>query len=431
VHRVRKSAMSTSGKKKSSKRKADGSNNSRDKFGHKNKKYDCGGSRDSNGNLLNSQVSLPPSSSASRNSSVMDLTQDPNTDNRQIRRGAKHNLAKPIFVATSESQTIIEFTKKLNLEKTPYFKKSLENTQVICQSLKDKKVVIEALNKSNYQHYTFTETAEKPKIFALKRYDLFSSQEMLARLQENGIAASKVSFLVKTRNPIYLVHFSKDSEMNVNILNDRHRHIDNQLITWDRFDRRRKRLTQCHKCQRFGHAASNCGYDYRCVKCDQQHLPGQCLRKSKEAEGTPKCVNCSGNHPANHIECPTHKEYNSKVDSKRNIRQNITRHVSETRPQHQIQHSGLEASLRNPAPFSTNPALQAHSQRPSFANIVSGGQNGNSSSMFNLISEFNAIPKISETMQKFANLVNALKACPDTNQHLSIIIQHTLLQNVN
>lgn len=52
-----------------------------------------------------------------------------------------------------------------------------------------------------------------------------------------------------------------------------------------RFRKNRGReIVQCFNCQRFGHVASNCGMQFRCVKCSQSHVPGECLIPPKEEE---------------------------------------------------------------------------------------------------------------------------------------------------
>ena len=66
----------------------------------------------------------------------------------------------------------------------------------------------------------------------------------------------------------------------------------------------------CRKCQLFGHAASNCGMNYRCVKCAHEHGPGNC---PLEDDQPATCVNCNQNHPASYRKCPKYVEYLSRI----------------------------------------------------------------------------------------------------------------------
>ena len=55
----------------------------------------------------------------------------------------------------------------------------------------------------------------------------------------------------------------------------------------------------CYQCQVFGHHENRCGRQAICVNCNMpEHCPvGQCQIPAK-------CVNCSGEHPANSKQCP-------------------------------------------------------------------------------------------------------------------------------
>lgn len=88
--------------------------------------------------------------------------------------------------------------------------------------------------------------------------------------------------------------------------------LAHQAVKWEYF--RRSSVFQCHNCQRFGHTSRHCGFEYRCVKCDTSHKPGECPRTKdptvKEAS-RPHCVNCGERgkgHTANFRGCPVLRE---------------------------------------------------------------------------------------------------------------------------
>lgn len=54
----------------------------------------------------------------------------------------------------------------------------------------------------------------------------------------------------------------------------------------------------------------------RCVKCTENHLPGQCKLNSADNTVKPKCINCKGEHAANNAtECPHFKR---AIENKKN-----------------------------------------------------------------------------------------------------------------
>ncbi|GBP93001.1 Nucleic-acid-binding protein from transposon X-element [Eumeta japonica] len=60
---------------------------------------------------------------------------------------------------------------------------------------------------------------------------------------------------------------------------------------------------QCHRCQKYGHAAANCHADPRCVKCLVPHWTKECPL-TRESQEKPSCVNCGQQHTANYRGCP-------------------------------------------------------------------------------------------------------------------------------
>ncbi|GBP88724.1 Nucleic-acid-binding protein from transposon X-element [Eumeta japonica] len=61
--------------------------------------------------------------------------------------------------------------------------------------------------------------------------------------------------------------------------------------------------SQCHRCQRYGHASANCYVQPRYVKCLVPHWTSECSR-SKDLGDKPACVNCGQEHTANYGGCP-------------------------------------------------------------------------------------------------------------------------------
>lgn len=147
--------------------------------------------------------------------------------------------------------------------------------------------------------------------------------------------------------------------------------ILHQVISWETPKRKDKEI-QCHRCQRWGHTARNCNSKYNCVKCDQEHLPGECLRVRTE-NSDPYCVNCGeGGHPANWKGCPTFKKYlkyrQEKIQSAREQRAAVSNKVNNVKRvvnMSQISPGTTFANLFQP---SFNQAKSNHSSKPSIVN---------------------------------------------------------------
>lgn len=77
-------------------------------------------------------------------------------------------------------------------------------------------------------------------------------------------------------------------------------------------------VLQCKRCQRINHSATYCTYPYRCVKCIDNHEPGQCKLNAPGNTYKPKCCNCGGEHAASSYDCKVLREaINNKTERKK------------------------------------------------------------------------------------------------------------------
>jgi hypothetical protein len=388
-------------------------------------------------------------SRGSRSSSVSSLASGASMKSVVVTHNPKDNIqsndpakVKPVYVESGliGLRNVFQHVKWNN--GTPLLKiSSRTRTQVTCNSASDKELLTKTLTDKAYQHFTFTERNKKDPMFILKGFPYTPCEELCAILKADSLEAKKVTFLHDfAEYPIYIVHFEKN--VNLGWLSNV-RAVDHVIVSWERFDRRSKRLTQCFKCQRFGHTSSNCGMKFRCVKCREDHLPKECLRKrpakGEPDEGKPACVNCGGEHPANSSTCEAYVKYSEVVNRRRNHNQRVAAsHVS-----HRLHQSAAWASPGQAASFfkaqsQSPPANVSHSMRPSQPTNVSSTMSGNPSDSQNrnglsdfshLASRLNAIPDIQETFSLFENLVTQLEKAPSQSHRLSILVKFGISNN--
>jgi len=106
-------------------------------------------------------------------------------------------------------------------------------------------------------------------------------------------------------------------------LNQQAKYICSTKITWEYYINKR-RITQCRRCQGWGHATVNCYAEPACLKCAEGHLTQDC-NKSKDVPA--KCVNCGEDHPANATICQEYQKRlkNIELRNKTQLDKNTTK----------------------------------------------------------------------------------------------------------
>lgn len=407
--------------------------------GNKNKKYNIPSNStvDPTGNLVvppakhNNQRSASTSSMTSvKSASTTSAGQRPNLNQDTTK-------AKPVFVESSY-QILNNILINVQFSAKPTLKiMSSQKTKVMCGNVADKSKLVAKLKSQQISYFTFSEPDQKPSIYVLKDHFYTTCDELLKSLTDAQIPAQKVTFLIDNKNyPSYLVHFER-LKVNIHILQHNHKAINNLIVKWERFDRARKRLTQCRNCQRYGHSATNCGEKYRCVKCLNEHLPGQCERKSKDDEGSPKCVNCKKEHAANSRECEEFKKYSDKVQRHRQNRlQTANTFVSSPTAA-----NSASPYLAVPSGSSSFPPLPQINP-PKFSRIVSSLPNGSQkiytqprsfsvADFGQLQSRLTAIPGIAQTFMRFNEMISELESAESESTRLSVMLKYLLPDNAN
>lgn len=182
------------------------------------------------------------------------------------------------------------------------------NRMILCTELmEDHQTVMEELKKSNFQFHSYTKPEEKPKSLVVKGIppNVLTS-EITADLTNKGFTVSSVTQItqpaIEDKNlperklPVFHVKFAPST--NVSDVYKVKR-LCYCVVSWGKFNKP-KRITQCYKCQSFGHVSANCYKKPKCVKCAGEHNTKECPQKENPVL---RCANCGENHVASHRKC--------------------------------------------------------------------------------------------------------------------------------
>lgn len=191
------------------------------------------------------------------------------------------------------------------------FKILKEGYIVTLESLDDHSSMKDFLAKQKLPFYTYTTSDKKPLRLVVKGvHHSYTPEEItddLATKNVNVLSVQPMFAKGKAKMDMFIVNFEQGT--NTTELTKKIKYICNQCVSWHKFIKKDVG-TQCRKCQRFGHAASNCGLEYRCVKCPHRHAPGDC---PLEDDQPATCVNCNNDHPASYKKCPVYLKYADKL----------------------------------------------------------------------------------------------------------------------
>lgn len=205
---------------------------------------------------------------------------------------------------------------------------SPRDTFIRTTSKADHTAVVELLSKSDVEGHSFTPMDERKTTLLLRNAcSSFTAQDI-----EEGIREYDIDVRVHSIEP-FTTDTSRRSNQSLGIwritLNPgsdvgallAKKYIG--FLSGIRYERMRSNgPTQCRNCQQFGHSASNCFRNFRCVKCQLTHKPGECPTDIAAAtpRPAPACVNCGQiGHPANFRGCAHYKQLYQRMEDRKRL----------------------------------------------------------------------------------------------------------------
>lgn len=193
------------------------------------------------------------------------------------------------------------------------------------------------------EFFTYTNRDEKPITYLIKgihhSHQPFEIKDELEQLypEQSGNIINITAFSTAKSNTenkklnMFLIQFKNGTNMRDFVQCTGLLH---QKISWEPI-KKTNSITQCKRCQRLGHTASNCHLNYRCVKCpmEPEHSYGECpiTRTDDNNREQLYCINCRKyGHPATFRGCETYMKIKLKIQQQARERQqqNIIRQQS-------------------------------------------------------------------------------------------------------
>lgn len=275
---------------------------------------------------------------------------------------------------------------------------------------------------NNIEHHTYTLKGEKTHAFVLRGLEGDVTEEEVEVALKNYLQTQivKVYKMKNTRSPLFLV-----TTKNTCTLKQMNAEIRTVLYTKIRWERRinMKKMIQCHRCQMWGHATSNCYSTTKCAKCAGNHWTSEC---NETPDNAPKCINCNGDHYAYDIKCPTYEEKIEQINAKKQP----VMPKQQTNKQFNVQNKAEFPNIRyRPAPVPhTNPWKTQPSGIERTSEAAHGSQQVNSKRLMTPIDpphgNTNPFASNKDTVTQFSELkdeINKLNSLVDISKMIQAI----------
>ena len=283
----------------------------------------------------------------------------------------------------------------------------------------------------NIEFHTYTSGADKTHAFVLRGMQGNPPcSEIREHLEENQGITIKQIYQMKTKfKPLYLIITDKDTTLKD--LQNKVKYVMYTKVEWE-LRKNEREITQCRRCQAWGHAASNCYRQPKCMKCAGDHLTFNC---SKPENAPVRCINCNGNHTSSNLECEVYKFRLKQIRDQKNKETNAiaTKYVDAPLPENVWDKRMGQQTQTSTQPLQdphaeVTPTRQVQIQRSaSTQRPVNTDQGmvaaGNTNEFHQLIREFNILNNkinIKNMLAAIKQLNNIIKDIEDPIEMISV-----------
>lgn len=220
-----------------------------------------------------------------------------------------------------------EMEAKINtvVERKQYITKTLiaDNTVKIISDTPDTyRKIIKLMRDNNVIHHTYQPKDERAYRIVIKYlHHTTDIDEIKTELAANGHTVRNVMNCKSriTKEPLNLFFVDLEPANNNKDIY-KLKNLQNRAILVEP-PKKTKGITQCMRCQQYGHSRSYCNRPYVCVKCGGSHNTTTCT-KSKDVPA--RCALCDGPHPANYKGCAFYHNLtrSNNTNNRMNIQQN-------------------------------------------------------------------------------------------------------------
>ncbi|KAK5641707.1 hypothetical protein RI129_010254 [Pyrocoelia pectoralis] len=183
--------------------------------------------------------------------------------------------------------------------------------------------LIHFMQENKIVHHTYQPKEERAYRVVIKHLHYTTITESIKEeLSKGGHQVRNITNARKriTKEPLNLFFVDLEpAESNKNVY--KIQKIQNQIVTIEP-PKITKGISQCMRCQQYGHTKAYCTRPYVCVKCGGTHSTNNC---TKTRDTPARCALCNGPHPASYKGCEFYQgllKKSNNVNNRLNIQHN-------------------------------------------------------------------------------------------------------------
>lgn len=240
---------------------------------------------------------------------LQDKNSDENTTGNATPINTKPRMPPPVVIhqKVNDHKELIALITEM-IGKQFHLKYTAGRTIIQAYTINNYRILMKELTDQKIHLHTYTPKDEKTHGFVLRGLDSApDTQEIKEELENTHKIPVKQIYKMNTKyRPLYLIITEKD--INLKFLQSTIKYVCCTSIKWE-IHTKSKLISQCRRCQEWGHATTNCFAPPKCANCANPHWTYQCTTKEKKI-----CANCGGqDHKAYSTECSKYKQRLSQI----------------------------------------------------------------------------------------------------------------------
>lgn len=310
----------------------------------------------------------------------------------------KKNRIPPIIASHTATNTTLKANLIAAGVKNFRLKMASIGQYIFVDNIEDHRKIRVLMEKSGTPYFSHDLPEDRVAKVVLKGLEKLETDKLKEELTSLGFPPLDIKTIVPKQSRYsdqvnYIIYFKREST-DLKALY-RVKAINYTVVHWEPYRSSRSTLTQCRRCQRYGHGTRHCHMPARCLYCTNSHESQQCpavkaaydsAKEKLKTTGTTEevepqvldgflaqCCNCNGSHLASDPTCPERERYQriQRNASQRNSRRS---QAIKQLPSHATDFPPLPGNNYANAPISNSQRKMTNcNQQRSFSQVTAQG----------------------------------------------------------